>query len=102
MTCKTCKTQNPKNLMVRGVCPICILKKWPPKNMRQYRTYENAVAIRLRLTTPLSDQKTALAIVKKIGIDNLIKVQRVIDGKIVPHKPGGDFYQRLVEELDRV
>ena len=100
-TCKTCKEQNPDVVMIKNTCYLCILKKWPPKTRRQYRIYENAVAIRLRLTTPLSDQKSALKIVHKIGLDNLLRVQAVIDGKIVLRQPGVTFYQRLIEKLDK-
>ena len=99
-TCKKCKDNNTELVMVGKLCYLCILKKWPPKTRRQYRIYENAVAIRLRLTTPLSDQKTALEIVQKIGLDNLLKVQAVIDGKVVLHQPSNTFYQRLWDELE--
>ena len=100
MICKTCNTKYPEVCLIKKTCYICILKKWPPKTRRQYRIYENAVAIRLRLATPLDNQKDAVVIVKKIGLDDLMKVQAVIDGKIVSHKPGISFYQRLVDELE--
>ena len=97
--CKKCKTNNPEVVMVGKTCYTCILKQWPPKTKKQYRKYEEAVAIRLRLTTPLSDKKTALDIVRKVGLNNLQKVQDIIEGKIVKHMPGSTFYQRLCEEL---
>ena len=99
-TCKTCGKKHPEVVMVKKTRYLCILKKWPPKTRKQYRIYENAVAIRLRLTTPLDNQKDALTIVRKIGIDNLLKVQVIIDGKIISHTPGNTFYQRLIVELE--
>ena len=100
-TCKTCKTRYTEKLLIKKTCYLCILKQWPPKTRRQYRIYENAVAIRLRLTTPLDNQKDALKIVQKIGLDNLLMIEAVIDGEIVLHRPVNTFYQRLWDELDK-
>jgi len=98
--CKKCHQQNPDIVMIKNTCYICVLKQWPPKTKKQYRRYENAVAVRLLLSTPISSQKSAMDIVRKIGLDNLLKVQSVIDGKIVKHMPRNTFEQRLIEVLD--
>lgn len=99
-TCKKCGQQNPDIVMIKKVCYICVLKQWPPKTKKQYRRYENAVAMRLLLSTPISSQKSAVDIVRKIGLDDLLKVQSVIDGKIVKHEPRNTFEQRLIDELE--
>lgn len=98
--CKKCHTENPDIVMIKKTCYLCILKQWPPKTKKQYRRYENAVAMRLLLATPISSQKSAMDIVQKIGLDNLQKVQAVIDGEIVSHKPGNTFEQRLIDYLE--
>jgi hypothetical protein len=99
-TCKKCHTQNPDIVMIKKVCYICVLKQWPPKTRKQYRIYENAVAVRLMLSTPISSQKSAMDIVRKIGLDNLLQVQGIIDGHAVSHKPANTYYQRLVDYLE--
>jgi len=99
-TCKICHKQNPDIVMIKKTCYICILQTWPPKTKKQYRIYENAVAIRLRLTTPIDNQKTALEIVRKVGLDNLLKMESIIKGEIVPHKPGYTFSRRLIDKLE--
>jgi hypothetical protein len=98
--CKKCGKKNPDIVMIKKTCYICILKQWPPKNRKQYRKYENAVAIRLLLTTPISSQKGAMDIVRRIGINNLLKIQEIIDGVIVSHKPGNTFEQRLKDKME--
>lgn len=98
-TCKKCHTEHADIVMIKNTCYLCILKQWQPKTKKQYRRYENAVAMRLLLTTPISSQKSAMAIVQRIGLDNLLKVQAIIDGEIASHNPCNTFEQRLKEEL---
>jgi len=43
---------------------------------------------------------TAPAIVEKVGLDNLKLIERIIKGKIIPHKPGNTFQQRLTDYLE--
>ena len=98
--CKKCGTENPDIGMIKNTCYICVLKQWPPKTKKQYRRYENAVAMRLLLSTPISSQESAMTIVQKIGLDNLLKVQGIIDGWTVDFEPRNTFYQRLANELE--
>lgn len=100
-TCKICGQSLPEVCMVtKKECYLCILKKWPPKTLKQKLRYVDAVGVRLRLRTPISNQEDALKIVNQAGgLENLQKIQNIIDGKVIPHAPGNTFYQRLVEEL---
>lgn len=98
--CKICGQSFPDVCLVKKECYLCILKKWPPKTLKQKLRYVDAVGIRLRLTTPISNEADALKIVNMAGgLENLQKVQDIIEGKVVPHQPGSTFYQRLVEAL---
>lgn len=98
--CKICGKQNPDIVMIKKTCYLCVLQQWPPKTRKQYRTYENAVAMRLLLMTPISSQKVAVDIVRKVGLDHLLKMEKIIKGKIVSHEPRNSFVQRLKEALD--
>ncbi len=99
--CCECGQPYPEGLFADKTCYICTLKKWPPKNRSQYRKYETAVAIRLRLTTPISTQNDAIGIVEKVGLDNLQTLQDIIDEKVVSYDPRNTFYQRLFDEVDK-
>lgn len=101
MKTKNCKCglSFPKNLMVGKKCYICTLKMWPPKNQFHVKKYKKAVSIRLSLASPLN-LKQSTVIVDKLGLEKLMYIQQVIEGKIIPLKPNSTFYQRLINLLE--
>ncbi len=98
-TCPKCGMKYPESFFIRKRCYVCVIQNWPPRTKRQMAEYEIACAIRLCFATPVSDRKKAVEIVRAVGLENLQKMQDIIDGKVVSFKPMLTFTQRLIEEV---
>jgi len=98
--CNKCDLEHSEIVMVKNTCYLCVLSQCPSKTRRQIKEYKKAVSIRLALSTPLTTNNS-VAIVERIGLENLGFIDQIVRGMIIDHQPGVSFCKRLHYYLDK-